>query len=151
MVREIEYNQAAITVEEDQILALMEEVEALARALEAAKTRLQGDQRTVAAERVQLGALNAADTKTLDAYLEERATLDKEIQEDVLDRYERVRKFRGGTGVAPARDEACVICNVRMRPQIFQDVRRNETIITCESCGRILYNPENFDHPFETV
>jgi predicted nucleic acid-binding Zn-ribbon protein len=62
-----------------------------------------------------------------------------------------VRKFRGGIGVAAAREEACVICNVRMRPQIFQNVRRNESIITCDSCSRILYDPENFDHPFETV
>jgi predicted nucleic acid-binding Zn-ribbon protein len=38
-----------------------------------------------------------------------------------------------------------------MRPPIFQQVRKNAEIITCDSCGRILYDPENFDHPFEVA
>jgi hypothetical protein len=151
MVREIEYTQTAITREEDGILALMEEVEQLQKTLEDAKATLREDEQTVARERSELEALNAGDTRTLEAYLAERATLEKDIDEDVLGHYERVRKFRGGIGVAAAREEACVICNVRMRPQIFQNVRRNESIITCDSCSRILYDPENFDHPFETV
>jgi predicted nucleic acid-binding Zn-ribbon protein len=151
MVKEIEYNQAAITGEEDQILVLMEEMEALTSKVDAARARLGEDEQVVARERAQLETVNAEDTRTLAAWGEERAELGNEIQEDILDRYERVRKFRGGIGVAAARDEACAICNVRMRPQIFQNVRRNDTIITCDSCGRILYDPEHFDHPFEVV
>jgi hypothetical protein len=30
-------------------------------------------------------------------------------------------------------------CFVMVRPQIWQEVRTNEQIITCNSCGRILY------------
>jgi predicted nucleic acid-binding Zn-ribbon protein len=30
-------------------------------------------------------------------------------------------------------------CHVRLRPQVFNDVRRNAGIIQCESCSRILY------------
>jgi predicted nucleic acid-binding Zn-ribbon protein len=38
-----------------------------------------------------------------------------------------------------------------MRPQRFQEVRRNDAIISCDSCGRFLYDPENMDHPFEVA
>jgi predicted nucleic acid-binding Zn-ribbon protein len=151
MVHEIEFNQNAIRKEEDQILVLMEEVEGLSAALSEAKGRLGEDEKLVAAERTELEAANAGDMQTLGAYREERSTLAAQIGPDVLGHYERVRNFRGGVGVAPARDEACVICNVRMRPQIFQEVRKNAEIITCDSCGRILYDPENFDHPFEVA
>ena len=41
--------------------------------------------------------------------------------------------------VAEARDGICTICHVRLRPQVFNDVRRNEAIVQCESCQRILY------------
>lgn len=151
MTKEIEFSQSSIRKEEDQILVLMESMESLNEALGKAKARLREDEATVASERKVLEAANEEDTRTLEAYRRERDELGREIQEDVLDRYERVRKFRGGIGIAPARNEECVICNVRMRPQIFQEVRRNDAIITCDSCGRILYDPENFDHPFETA
>ena len=41
--------------------------------------------------------------------------------------------------VAEARDGICTICHVRLRPQVFNTVRRNEEIIQCDSCNRILY------------
>jgi uncharacterized protein len=151
MTREIEYSQDAIRAEEDKILALMEESESLAASLKTAQAVLAEDQKTVQSERVQLEALNAQDTGTLDAYSQERTALEKEISEDILAKYERVRRARGGVGIASASHEACDVCNVRMRPQVFQEVRKNDTIITCDSCNRILYDPENLDHPFEMV
>ena len=33
----------------------------------------------------------------------------------------------------------CSVCHVRLRPQVFQLVRQNDTIIQCDSCQRILY------------
>lgn len=151
MMKEIEYSQSGISREEDQILALLEETDPLSRALDAAREQLREDQQMVDAERARLEALNAEDEKTLKAYLEERETLTRDIDEDLLDQYERVRRARGGIAIAAARDEECVICNVRMRPQIFQEVRKNDAIIACDSCSRILYDPENLDHPFEVV
>jgi predicted nucleic acid-binding Zn-ribbon protein len=41
--------------------------------------------------------------------------------------------------VAEARDGLCTICHVRLRPQVFNEVRKNESIIQCDSCRRILY------------
>jgi hypothetical protein len=151
MTKEIEYNQTAIGKEEDQILVILEETEPLAKVLEEATVVLARDEKSVAADRAELEVLNAEDTRTLNAYLEERATLARDIDEDLFDRYERVRKARGGVALAAAREEECEACKVKMRPQVFQEVRRNDTIISCDSCSRILYDPENLDHPFEVV
>ena len=41
--------------------------------------------------------------------------------------------------VAEARDGVCTICHVRLRPQVFNTVRRNEEILQCDHCNRILY------------
>jgi uncharacterized protein len=30
-------------------------------------------------------------------------------------------------------------CRMKIRPQVFSDIRRGDSIFTCESCGRILY------------
>ena len=151
MVKEIEYSQEGIQKEEDEILVLMEESEPLAQGLENAETVLTEDRKMVQTERVSLEDSNRKDTGTLEAYLEERTGLEKDINEDILSLYERVRGARGGVALASASDEACDVCNVRMRPQVFQEVLKNSTFISCESCSRILYDPENLDHPFEVV
>ena len=33
-------------------------------------------------------------------------------------------------------------CHVALRPQLYNEVRSNETLIACESCSRILYYVE---------
>jgi len=39
-------------------------------------------------------------------------------------------------------------CFVMLRPQTWQDIRSNENIISCSSCGRILYyDPANEPPP----
>ena len=49
------------------------------------------------------------------------------------------RNRRNGVAVAEARDGICTICHVRLRPQVFNNVLRNDQIIQCDSCNRILY------------
>ena len=151
MVKEIGYNQTSLASVEDEILALMVGLETLEEAVKITETRLAEDQKTVQAERSHLEELNSADTIALEAYLSERKILVREISEDVFFRYERIGKARGGIALSKASDEACNVCNVRMRPQKFQEVRKNDQIITCDSCARILYDPENLDHPFEVA
>jgi predicted nucleic acid-binding Zn-ribbon protein len=41
--------------------------------------------------------------------------------------------------LSEAREGHCTQCHVRLRPQVFNDVRRNDGLIQCESCSRILY------------
>lgn len=151
MTREIEFSQEKIRQEEDQILMIMENAEVLEAGLAKAEAVLKQDEARVSVERGALESLNEGDKRTLASYEEERGTLVGDIPEDVITHYERVRKARGGVALARASSEECVVCHVRMRPQRFQEVRRNDSIIPCDSCGRILYAPENMDHPFEVA
>jgi predicted nucleic acid-binding Zn-ribbon protein len=58
---------------------------------------------------------------------------------DVLALFERVAHGRKGVAVAEARDGLCTVCHVRLRPQVFNEVRRNDGLHQCDSCTRILY------------
>ena len=102
-------------------------------------------------ERKKLEAENQKDVSALDSYQTERKSIETLISADLLPRYERVRKFRGGIGVAPAKDYMCDVCKVRMRPQVFQEIRKNDKIIPGEACQRILFDPESLDTPFEVA
>jgi predicted nucleic acid-binding Zn-ribbon protein len=147
--KEIEHAQEAIRGVEDSILTLMMAAESVQAEIKAAEARLKEDQQLVNQERKQLEAENQKDVSALGSYLEERKTIEPTVSADLLPRYERVRKFRGGIGVAPAKDYMCDVCKVRIRPQVFQEIRKNDQIIACDACQRILYDPENLDTPFE--
>jgi hypothetical protein len=148
---EIEHAQQGIRKVEDEILNLMMEAEAGQSELKAAEAHLKEDQQKVNTERKQLEEENKRDLGALEAYVKERKEIDASVSPDLISRYERVRKLRGGIGVAAARNEVCEICQVRIRPQVFQEIRRNDQIIACDACQRILYDPENLDHPFEVA
>ena len=62
--------------------------------------------------------------------------------DSVLALYERIRTYRTGAAVAEVRDGLCTACNVRLRPQVYNEVRSNEAVLTCENCSRIVYYVE---------
>jgi predicted nucleic acid-binding Zn-ribbon protein len=149
--KEIEHTQAAIRKVEDSILALMMEAESSQQEIRTAEARLKEDQLRVNQERRELEGEHQKDVTAMQSCVTERKELESQISGDLLPRYERVRKFRGGIGLSAARDYVCEVCKVRIRPQVFQEIRKNDQIIACDACQRILYDPENLDHPFETV
>ncbi len=148
---EIEHAQTAIRKIEDDVLNLMIEAESAQHEIKAAEAQLKQDQQRVNEERKALEEQNKRDLSALESCLKERGEIEASVSADILPRYERVRKHRGGIAVAAARDYVCELCQVRIRPQVFQEIRKNDQIIACDACQRILYDPENLDHPFEVA
>ena len=148
---EIEHAQSAIRKVEDDILNLMMEAETNQTDIKTAEVQLKADQVKVQNERKALEDENKRDLSALESYVKERKEIQATVSADLVSQYDRVRKHRGGIGVAPARNEVCEICQVRIRPQIYQEIKKNNQIIACDACQRILYNPENMDHPFEVA
>ncbi len=149
--KEIEFTQTQIRKIEDDILVLMEEFESIQAELKTAEARLKEDQQLVSEERKVLDKVNREDLSALESYIVERREIEKTINPDLLPRYERVRKHRGGIAVGQAIDYACDVCKVRLRPQFYQEILKNDQLIECEACQRILYSPDNMDHPFEVA
>src|SRR5215471_18498925 len=107
---EIEHAQQAIRKTEDEILNLMMEAETAQTELRVAEARLKEDQQTVNVERKQLEEENKRDLSALESYIKERKEIEGSLSPELISRYERVRKHRGGIGVGPARNEVCEIC-----------------------------------------
>jgi hypothetical protein len=139
MQHEIVVAEEAIRSLEDRVLERMEEAENLTRDLKAAEAELKTQQAAIATERKALDAEAAALVKTADETTAARGAAAKELSPEALKLFDYVSKARKGLAVAEARDGGCTVCHVRMRPQMFNEVRRGENLIQCESCMRILY------------
>ena len=153
--KEIAYAQGEVKALEDKILERMLEADEIAAAVKRADAELAAEQKAVEADRKALAAEIAELKVSLDRSASERAALVSAIDRHVLDIFNLVAKRRNGIAVAEARDGICTICHVRLRPQVFNTVRRNDEIIQCESCQRILYfvptaapaRPDNVTQP----
>lgn len=58
--------------------------------------------------------------------------------------YEDLLKRKSGRAVTASAAGMCLACRLSFPPQIFNELQRNEKIINCPNCGRIIYWQ---DHP----
>src|SRR2546428_119062 len=71
----------------------------------------------------------------------------QDVTPDLLETYARIARFRKGVAIARARGDSCEACHVRIRPHVLSQIMSGETILTCDSCDRILYWKS--DTPYE--
>ena len=139
MQHEIETAQNEVRALEEKVLERMLEADELAAGLKKAEAALAAEQKTVDADRRAMATEITELTALLERLAGERATLVASMDTQLLKMFEQVARKRNGVAVAQARDGICSICHVRLRPQVFNNVRRNDSIVQCDSCQRILY------------
>src|SRR3989304_6782737 len=57
----------------------------------------------------------------------------------LLSEYNRLLSDKKGLAVVTVKNEHCLGCNMRIPPQIFSEIKKNEKISYCLNCKRILY------------
>ena len=138
---EIGFCETEIRRAEDRILDLMSESEGLEKNVKTAEVALKAEKADVEAEKQQARERTDADQKELNELQANRKSIAASMTPGVYSAYERIRGRRG-SAVAEVIDGRCSVCHIAIRPQIMQDIKRGEQLLTCESCQRILYyNP----------
>jgi len=140
MQHEIGTAQKDLGVVEERVLERMMEADALTAEVKKAEQTLAAQQKAVEAEKKTL----AEELATVEAALEEatakRGARIAALPPPLVALFEQVARARKGVAITTAtRDGLCAACHVRLRPQVFQEIRRNDQIIQCASCNRILY------------
>lgn len=136
---EVEYCQKEIRKAEDRILDLMGESESLEGNVKKAEALLKKEKDDVEAEKQTARERTAQTQKELEEDRQQRAEAARQVPPALLKLYEKVRKKWHGQVTAEVHDGRCSRCYITLRPQLFQNLRAATEILTCESCGRILY------------
>lgn len=124
---------------EETVLLLMEEMDDLQTKITEAEAVHAGKKKEADAKRGDVTRRQEVVQKDVARVEEEIATARSGIDAKALDMFQRIAGYRNGVAVARAVDERCQECKVRLRPQMFAEIRRNERIVQCTSCQRILY------------
>jgi hypothetical protein len=125
---------------EERLLMLMEDADGLAAEQKTAEAALAA--MTVDGDRARaaFGTERATVEAELARLAHERSGEARGLDAPLLGKYEQLLKQRRGIAVARlSGGEVCAACHVRLRPHVAQQVRRNDAIVPCDSCQRILY------------
>jgi predicted nucleic acid-binding Zn-ribbon protein len=141
MLAEIASCEKEISTKEDLILERMMLIDEWNEKQRAAKKELDAREKEISARRLELEAFRAQSENELGQLEGQRSLLRQSLAPELIELYERIATVRHGVAVAPALDQSCQGCHVRLRPQLFNEVKTNLQIIRCESCNRILYYP----------
>jgi hypothetical protein len=139
MLKEIEGEEANIRKIEDQVLEKMIESEEIQQHVQEAAARLDGEKARVAAEIKRLQDERQKDVDERERLQTRRKEVAGTLSDSVLELYERIRSYRPGPAVAEVRDGLCTACNIQLRPQVYNEVRTGQAVMTCENCSRIQY------------
>jgi predicted nucleic acid-binding Zn-ribbon protein len=117
----------------------MEEADALVAEQKKDEAALARAGRETDAAKAALGAERTALDHEIARLTELRGSETRHVDARTLVIYEQLLRTRRGVAVAGMVNGHCMGCHVRLRPPVEQHVRRNDAIVQCESCQRILY------------
>ena len=138
---EISNAEKIISGIEDKELALMEEADSLAPQIALAdkthtdeKVRLEGQ---IALLREKEGNLKIR----IEEVQKSRSTSIEGIDEELLERYERLFETKNARAVVAVEHDVCTGCHMKITAQTSLALRSDKAVISCPQCGRLLHLP----------
>ncbi len=124
---------------EDNILNILEELDALRKALGAQEKDCEKTCREFEKESNESEEKLEKFERQLAQETRSREKLFSEIDAEVLRMYNNIRKGRHGIAVVRIKNGFCQGCNMGMPPQLANEVQKGIDMVFCPSCNRILY------------
>lgn len=141
--KELEASEREIFAIEDDILQLMEEVDEVSKEQQEKEGGVNAEIEKINAFRIKLEAEAATHEKELEVLKEERVGIVAGIDPEVYNTYMTLLRDSGdGVAVTTARNELCSGCDMNIPPQLYVEIRKNEELLQCPQCRRILYASE---------
>jgi len=136
-IDQIKQNNALL---EEELLKLMEELEASAASFKEKEEGLKkleqewdGRRSEMEAQMAEIDRL-VADSSTV------RHAIATQLNADLIKRYELIFSRRGGIAVVAVSEGTCQGCYMNLPPQLWNEIIRSDKLILCPSCHRILYH-----------
>jgi uncharacterized protein len=146
LTREIEAAERRSTDLEQEMELVEGKMEVAAKDVESLTVQFESASAELDDRKKELREVNKEHEKEENSLNHEREKLVVRLDKTDLDRYERIRKAKGGNAIVAVKRDACGGCYSRVPPQKILEIRQNSRLYSCETCGRILVS----DHIVET-
>ncbi len=139
MGREIERYQKEISDLEDRELEFMEQADTLKAQIAVEEKQAATAKESIAKQVANLDSKQTALSTRLEDLKKEREELAAKVDEDLLDRFNRLFASKGDAAVVALEHEFCTGCHMKVTTATSVRVKGGLEIVSCEQCGRILY------------
>ena len=138
--QEIAQAKADVSLFEETILKLLDEIEAARQASKAEQAKTAEEQQQLAQQQARITQDLAEIEQRIATLDHQRTTITPSVNKEFLSTYERILAAREGLALVPMINQrACGGCHMQLTPQTINQCLLKATLVTCESCSRILY------------
>jgi hypothetical protein len=137
--REIREQMGRIRELEEREIVLMEESESLKKVAAEREQELARENETVQVDIKALDERLANIKSEVDDARKNREAMSEGIDDAWLSRYTRIFNNKGDYALVPVENGTCGGCHMKVPPQLVQDAKRGDTMVSCSYCGRLLY------------
>jgi predicted nucleic acid-binding Zn-ribbon protein len=142
MGHEIERYENEIKKIEDEELELMLQTDKLKAELGEEEKKAARTKESVSRQLVDLDEKSKTLESRLQELTKEREDLGAKIDEDLLDRFDRLFESKGDAAVVALEHNVCTGCHMKVTTATVAHAKAGKEIVSCEQCGRIVYVPE---------
>jgi len=139
VLKEIETAKRLNRQREEEILGILERFEELQTQLGKHEKILEARRKEYQREVAELKQKAAAFAAEMAAEVRQRQAQEKEIPRELLIKYRMLLEKRHGVAVARVINGVCQACNMNIRPQLYIELQKQDSLIACPNCNRILF------------
>ena len=139
LLNEIEAIKEASNREEEEILQVLDEIDELKKNFSKREKDVTAILEKIEAEKKTIQEKMVQDDEIWKKQMERREALSKQIESKLYKLYSTLKDKRQGVGVVGVKHETCQGCFVNIPPQMFIEVQKNNALIRCPNCNRVLY------------
>ena len=139
LLSEIDAMKGANSRIEEEVLQIMDEIDELKKDLSKREKEMGSTLEKIEGERKKLQEKMAQGEEAWNERVQRREVLSKQIESKLVKLYHTLKEKRQGVGVVSVKNETCQGCFVNVPPQLFIEVQKNNTLVRCPHCNRILF------------
>ena len=139
-LREVDDNKKRKDVLETELLELLDENESMEKFSLESEKEFQLLKDKIEAEQKEIEKKTLDDRELLDEYLANQRKIGKTITTSVMNKFVKISKMNNGSAVVGVENEVCLGGFMNIPPQLYIEVQRGHSLISCPQCSRILYH-----------
>ena len=138
LLNEIDAIKETNSRQEEEILRLMEEIDEVKRNLGKREKEVTAILEKIEGEKKRIQEKMAQDDVGWKKQMERREMLTRQMEKNLFRLYNTLKEKRQ-VGVVRVKNETCQGCFLNIPPQTYIEVQKNNALIQCPHCNRILF------------
>ena len=145
VLKEIENAKKLNRQREEEILGILERIEETQRSLSRGEKNLEVKRTDFQKQIKELRQKAASFEQEMAGEVLERQEIAKKIPPDLLNKYRWLLEKRQGIAIAKVQNGVCQACHMNLRPQLHIELQKEDALILCPNCSRILFWANGLD------